>query len=30
MNGWTLDDVRALPVDVYNVLIEEMNKLSKK
>ena len=23
---WTLDDVRDLPVDVYDVLLDELNK----
>ena len=26
MTGWTLDDVRALSLDEYDVVIEEMNK----
>jgi len=27
--GWSYDDVRALPADVYTVLIEELAKLSE-
>jgi hypothetical protein len=30
MNGWTLADVRALSMDEYNVLVEEMNRLAQK
>ena len=28
--NWTLDDVRSLSLDDYEVLIEEMNKATKK
>jgi hypothetical protein len=27
---WTLDELLALPVDYYDVLVEELNKESKK
>jgi hypothetical protein len=30
MKGWTLDDVRALTVDEYDVLIEELNREARK
>ena len=29
MNGWTLEYVRSLPLDVYLVLIDEMQKESR-
>ena len=28
--NWTLDDVRALTMDEYTVLVEEMNKAALK
>jgi hypothetical protein len=30
MKGWKYDWVGELPLDVYDVLIEEMNKATKK
>jgi len=29
MKGWTLSDVYALDPDVYQILVEEMNRLTK-
>lgn len=29
MKGWTPDDVRALSMDDYEILIEEMTKAAK-
>lgn len=29
MNGWQLEDVRALTIDEYDVLIEEINKVNE-
>ena len=28
--GWTYDDVLDLPVDVYALLVEQLNKEAKK
>jgi hypothetical protein len=30
MPGWTYDDVRSLPRDVYEVLVESMNALPRE
>ena len=30
MPGWTYDDVRSLPLDVYDLLVESMNAPPKE
>jgi len=29
MNGWTLDDVRALSLDDYDGIVDEMKRIHK-